>query len=86
MLGIQVTKDQINAAAGNIALELKRKYDDAVSFNAFLLRTQNSDLISLGFTQPEVDIIKSAYADLAYGKINSFDSSTFIKQLYGTGI
>lgn len=86
MVGQQVTRSQLDSLVGTVAIELKRRYEDAVSINEFLLRIQASDLIAMGYTQPEVDIIKSAMADLAYGKVNSFDSSTFVKQLYGLGV
>lgn len=85
MIGKQENKDSLNQQAGSIALRLKKGYDDAVNFNDFLLRTPDADLISLGFIQGEVDILKSAFADLAYQKSQAFDSSTFVKQLYGTG-
>lgn len=86
MLGIQVTKLNIMSACGDAALIIKREYEKCVSINEFLIRTPNSDLLALGFTQPEIDVIKSAMADLAFQKSSAFDSSSFVKQLYGMGI
>lgn len=86
MIGESITQGQLNQAAGTVTLELKRNYDRAVAINEFLLRTSDADLIALGFTQAEVTTIKSAFADLAYQKTQAFDSSTFVKQLYGLGI
>lgn len=70
---------------GDVTLILKRQYERAVAINEFMLRTSDADLITMGFSQGEVTIIKSAFADLAYQKIQSFDSSSFVKQLYGLG-
>ncbi len=86
MVGIQVSKTQINATAGEIAAKLKAQFDDAVALNEFFLRTANADLLELGFTQAEIDVLKSALADLAYMKGTSFDASAFVKQLYGMGV
>lgn len=86
MIGKQESKNSLNNQAGEIAIVLKRVYDDAVAFNEFLLRTSDADLTAMGFTQPEIDTLKSAFADLAYQKYQAFDSSQHVKKLYGTGI
>lgn len=70
---------------GDVALILKRQYERAVAINEFMIRTSEADLITLGFSQGEVTTIKLAFADLAYQKIQSFDSSQHVKQLYGLG-
>lgn len=85
MIGLQVTKEQLNSQIGDVTLILKRNYERAVSINDFLLRTSDSDLIALGFTQGEVDTMKTAFADLAYQKVTAFDSSQPVKLLYGLG-
>ena len=85
MVGLQITKEQLNQQIGDVTLILKRNYDKCVSINEFLLRTSDFDLVALGFSSNEVSIIKSAFADLAFQKVNAFDSSTFVKQLYGIG-
>lgn len=85
MLGIQVDRLALDSRAGDIALTLKRAYDQAVALNEFLVRTPDTDLEALGFTAPEIATLKSAFADLAFGKENSFDSSAHVKLLYGMG-
>lgn len=86
MAGIPVTKTQLDDKVGQTALTLKKAYDDAVDINTYLVATPDADLIALGFTQADVTLIKSAYADLAYQKTTAFDSSTFVKKLWGLGI
>lgn len=86
MPGIPVSHTQLNDQIGQIALRLKQAFDDAVNINNYLVATPDDDLLALGFTQDEINIIKSAYADLAFSKVNSFDSSNFVKKLYGLGI
>lgn len=85
MIGIQVTKDQLNTQMGEVALNLKRNYERAVSINDFLLRTVDADLINLGFSQGEVNTMKSAFADLSFQKASAFDSSQPVKLIYGLG-
>jgi hypothetical protein len=86
MAGAAPTAADIHYAAGQISLKLKMFYDDAVSMNNYLLGTSDATLIALGMTQGDVTLIKSAFADLAYQKATAFDSSTFVKQLWGLGI
>lgn len=86
MAGIAPTAADIQYAAGQTALRLKQAYEDAVSINTYLLATPDADLVALGIPQSDVTILKSAYADLAYQKAQSFDSSTPVKRLVGLGI
>ena len=86
MVGASVNKDQLDSAMGSNTLQLKRQFDDAVAINDYLVRTPNEDLLAMGYIQSEIDTMKSAYADLAYGKTNSFDSSPHVKKLYGMGL
>jgi hypothetical protein len=85
VLGILVTRDNLNTAIGDVTLSLKRGYDRAVAIKEFLDRTPDPELIALGFTAGEVASIKSAFADLAFQKTSAFDSSPHVKGLYGMG-
>ena len=86
MAGASPSAADIQYAAGQIALNLKKYYADAVSLNDFLLRTPDAALVALGILQADVTILKSALADLAYQKASAFDSSVPVKQLWGLGI
>lgn len=86
MIGVQVRKDDISYICGVVSLNLKVNYDMAVSIKEFLDRIGPQGLLDMGFEQSEVDVITSAMNDLAYQKIAAFDSSQFVKRLYGMGI
>jgi len=86
MAGTSPTAADIQYAAGQVALNLKKAFADAVSLNEFFLRSADADLVALGLTQTDVTLLKTAFADLAYMKASAFDSSTFVKQLWGLGI
>lgn len=85
MLGIQVTMNDINTQAGNIASWINEYYNQAVEMKQYFDRIGKPGLIALGFNDVEADTLISAFADLAYQKENSFDSSEFVKRLYGMG-
>jgi hypothetical protein len=88
MIGIVVGKGDISNQAGQIALALKTNYDAAVALKEFLDRVGRDGLIALGFdgtANGEADVLLSAISDLAYQKATAFDSSAFVKQLYGFG-
>lgn len=86
MIGLPVSKTQLNDKVGQLALTLKKAFDDAVSINNFLLQTPDATLVSLGFEQTDVTILKTALADLAYMKVTAFDASPSVKQLWGLGV
>ena len=85
MAGQIVTSADIHAAAGRVCLNLKVMFAQAVDINEFLIARTDQELINLGMTQADVTLIKSAFADLAYMKAQAFDSSPFVKQLWGLG-
>jgi hypothetical protein len=85
MAGLNPTATEIQAQAGGIALTLKIYFDKAVSLNQFLLTKTTEELVALGIPEADVALIKTAYADLAYMKWAAFDSSTFVKRLWGMG-
>lgn len=85
MAGQQVTAAEIHAACGRVALNLKVMFQQAVDINEYLIARTDQELIDLGMTQADVTLIKSALADLAYMKGAAFDSSPFVKQLWGLG-
>jgi hypothetical protein len=86
MIGIQVTKQDLNIKAGNIALGLNELYNQAVEIKQFIDLVGTEGLIGAGFTEDEAATMKTAFEDLAYQKQESFDSSQAVKQLYGLGV
>jgi hypothetical protein len=85
MAGQLVTASDIHQAAGRVALNLKVMFQQAVDLNEFLIAHTEQELVALGMTAPDVALVKSALADLAYMKATAFDSSSFVKQLWGLG-
>lgn len=65
MVGIAVTKEQINAVAGHLALDIADVGARVTSFKAWLDTKSTEDLVALEFTEEEAAIIKSAFADAA---------------------
>lgn len=84
MIGVQVTKQDLNFKAGDIGTTLNTYYIQALEIKQFLDIHGKPGLIQLGFTDAESDIMISAFNDLVVSK-EQFDSSPFIKQLYGMG-
>lgn len=65
--GFPVTAPDVNGQAGRLVVALWKALDDVRLFNAWLLDSAHNDayLLSLTpFTQPEVDAIQAAFADL----------------------
>ena len=93
-IGIQVTKDQINAVAGNLALDIADVGSRVTQFKAWLDTKSVEDLEALGFTAEEAAVIKSAYADAAQhiaiftgaaALAQAKDFRLFLRQLWGFG-
>jgi hypothetical protein len=85
MIGQQVTKQDLNIKVGDITSWINEYYNQGLEIKELLDRIGKAGLIGLGFTDPEADILISAMNDLVVSK-EQFDTSTFIKQLYGLGI
>ena len=86
MIGIQVTKMDLNTKAGEIAGWLNEYYNQAVEIKQFIDLVGTQGLVDAGFTQEEAETMKTAFEDLAYQKDASFDSSQAVRKLYGLGI
>lgn len=86
MAGFSFTKDDLNFAAGTIAFNLRKEYERSVVLNQKVQALTNGEWTTLGFSDADRDIIKAAYADLAYQKANAFDSSTNVPKLWGLGV
>lgn len=86
MIGIQVTKLDLNTRAGEIASNLNHYYNQAVEVKQFIDLIGSAGLIEAGFTPEEAQTMIVAFNDLSYQKEVSFDSSQAVRQLYGLGI
>lgn len=86
MAGKQVLATDLQDTCGRIALTLKTAFQEAVDVNAFLVAHTTEELVALGIPTEDVAVLKSAFADLAYMKGAAFDSSAFVKQLWGLGV
>lgn len=95
MVGIPITKTQVNEMAGSIALDVKVAFDRVAGFKAWLDGASVDDLIALGFTTDEASLIKSAYTDLARARaigrgedvqLEPYNFTTFAGRLWGLGV
>lgn len=92
-VGFPALKADIDARAGQLALQLRDTLRQIQLFEAWLLTQADANLVSLGYVQAEVNTMKSAYADLDQlrtiyeGTANlttAKDFRTFAKLLTGT--
>ena len=93
-LNANLTKASVDQTVGDASQRLNIAFEDVASTKRFLDPYQNADLIALGYTQADVDNIKSAFADLdqlreIYQGLASLASAkdfrVFSQRLYGTG-
>ena len=92
-VGLSVTKDEINARAGDIARGFQKAFEDVLTMQTYLEATPNPDLVALGFTDSDVAILKTAFVDLTeLGSIWAGGPGTvpkdyraFVRQLWGVG-
>lgn len=93
-VGFPATKLDIDARAGQLALQLRDTLLQIQQFNTWLLATPDANLTGLspGYTAGEVATLKSAYADLAQlaavyqgtaTRTPAYNYQTFAKLLVG---
>ena len=63
-VGLAITKSEINTHVGNLARSFQKNFKDVVTMQQYLADTLDVDLVELGYTQPEVAVLKAAFADL----------------------
>lgn len=95
MVGLPVTKSEIDARAGDIARGFQKLAGDAATLKGYLDGATEQTLIDLGYTSNDVAILKAATNDLdqlliriGYGKEalpTAKDFTTFVRQLWGVG-
>lgn len=93
-VGLQVSKSDVNQSLGTCARSVFNALEQVQKFKTWLDTQLDSDLISLGFTQAEVNTIRSAMVDLDQlrtvfqglgTRTPAYDYRTFAKLTIGTG-
>jgi len=94
-VGLPVTKTEIDNRAGDLARRLQQSFDqDVPTLKAYLDQTADNVLVTMGYTQGEVTVLKSAINDLvtlgavwrgAAAQTPAKDFTAFVKQLWGVG-
>lgn len=84
--GKQFTADELQQTAGNIAAFLRDHATDGMQLKAQLETWPDADLIALGLTQSEINAIKGFFVGDMPAIYNLITSSSWIKQLLGTGV
>ena len=84
MVGVSVTMQDLNFRAGEITTLINDNLNKAVEIKQYLDGVGHAGLVALGFSDGDADILISAFNDLETTK-TQFDSSAFIKQIYGLG-
>lgn len=94
-VGIVATIQQVNDMAGTTARAVKVALERVREFKSWLDAQSDADLIALGYTQADVDTLRSAYGDLAHladvfagagtqGVAKDFRA--FAKRVWGLGV
>ena len=94
-VGLPVTKQEVDARAGDIARAFQRLAGDVTTLKGYLDGTDEATLIALGYDANEVAVMKSAISDLeqlvvqiGYG-LQALpapkDFTAFLRQLWGVG-
>jgi hypothetical protein len=94
-VGAILTSAEINSTASQVARQVFAALDKVEQFKAFMDTKTDPELVTLGFVQADVNLLRSAMSDLAQlssiflGQVNlsvAKDFRTFAKQLIGTGL
>ena len=85
MPGQAVGMQDVNFKSGEICTGVNEYFNQAMEVKQYFDIVGQAGLVALGFTEGDADILISAFNDLETAKAQ-FDSSPFVKQLYGLGI
>ena len=86
MAGKQVTAEQIQSTAGDLASLLRDTVQRANNFRVQLESWPDPDLVTLGLEQNEINAIKGFFVGDLPAIYTALQNSTWIKQLLGTGV
>ena len=93
-VGLSVSQGEIDSRAGDIARRFQQVFEDVVTMQTYLEATPTADLVALGYSDQDVAVLKTAFADLTQlGTIwagvaplpQAKDFRTFVRQLWGVG-
>ena len=93
-VGLPVTQGEIDSRAGEIARTFQRAFEDVFTMQTYLEATPNPDLVALGYSEQDVAVLKTAFADLTQlaniwagqeALAAPKDFRTFVRQLWGVG-
>jgi hypothetical protein len=93
-IGLPISKQEVDTRSGDIARTFQRTFDDVVTMKGYLDATADADLIALGYTDQEVAVLKTSFADLAQlatiwtgaaALPAAKDFRQFVRQLWGVG-
>jgi hypothetical protein len=84
--GKQFTAADLKDTAGRLAAFLRDTVQDGSDFAVQLQTWTDPDLIELGLAQPEIDAIKGFFVGDLPAIRDLVATSTWIKQLLGTGV
>lgn len=93
-VGLTVTKNEIDARAGDLARAFQKNFEDVATLQGYLTSTPEADLVALGYTPEDVATLKTAIGDLAQlgqiwvGAVNLPDAKdfrVFVRRLWGVG-
>ena len=93
-VGLSISKSEIDSRSGDTARTFQKLFGDVATLQSYLLQTTDPDLVALGYTEAEVTVLKSAFADLSQlaGIWSGNDSlptpkdfRAFVRQLWGIG-
>jgi hypothetical protein len=93
-VGLETTKAELDARAGDLARQFQRSFGDVVTLQEYLLATSDADLVALGYTTDEVASLKTAFTDLmqlaniwigAEPLPAAKDFRVFVRRLWGIG-
>lgn len=95
MAGVPFNKDSINHDIGSVTRQVYAALDNVRKIKIALDGAPNQVLLDVGFTQNEIDTIRSAFADLdnlrqvfegGRNQTTAYDFRTFARRLIGTGL
>lgn len=95
MAGVPFNKDAVNHSLGSVVQQVYASLDNVRKVQAALVATPNQTFLDMGFTQADVDSMKSAFTDLdnlrqvfegGRNQTTAYDFRTFAKRLIGIGL
>jgi hypothetical protein len=95
MAGVPFNKDALNNSLGSVVQQIYASLDNARKVQTALAATPNQTMLDMGFTQADIDSIKSAFVDLdnlrqvfegGRNQTVAYDFRTFAKRLIGIGL